>query len=183
MEHIADDLFRHLEAKPHLAQSKRVAHILDLLSLLGRNNRDFYSFNQLREPLKRYQWHYGLVLSSSGLQAMLGFTKEMSEENEWEHKAVRFLLSLVPHDLHRLRRCADAACNRWFFAAKSGKKEFCSGNCKQHNYDSDPEMRRKKRESMRTHRIKERRRDEDVKRAIAFRGRSKVIRIRRKTAH
>jgi len=180
---VADDVFRYLEAKPHLPQSKRVEHILEMLSRLGRSNGDIgdiYVLNQLRGPLKRYEWHYGLMLGSRGLRAELLFTREMSEEDKWEHRAVRFLLSLVPNHLHRLRRCADKTCQRWFFAAKSGKREFCSDNCKQHHYDSDPQMRKKKREKMRKHRIVVKELEEKRKRAIGFKGRVKLIRIRRK---
>lgn len=175
---VADDVFRHLEAKPHLSQSKRVEHILELLSRLGKNNGDFYTFSQLREPLKRYEWHYGLTLGKHGLRAELLFTKEMSEGDEWEHRAVRFLLSLVPHHLHRLRRCLDSDCRRWFFAAKSGKRVFCCDNCKQHNHDSDPEERKKKREYMRRLRIQDRERDERRKKTVSFRDRVKH-RVRR----
>jgi hypothetical protein len=149
----ADELFRHLETKPNLIQSKRVAHMLNLLSRLGKNEGDWPAFTHLREPLKRYQWRYGLTLSSSGLQARLEFTKEMSDKDEWEHKAVRFLLSLVPHHLNRLRRCAYDGCNGWFFAEKREDQKFCKrGACRQNYYDSDKERRERKKEKMRENR-------------------------------
>lgn len=146
---VADKLFRHLETKPNLIQSKRVELILDSLSRLGRNERDWIAFHQLREPLKRYEWHYGLTLSSGGLQARLEFTKRMSEEDEWEYNAVRFLLRLVPHHINRLRRCAYDGCKRWFFADKREDQKFCKrGACRQNHYDSDTERREQKRKKM-----------------------------------
>jgi hypothetical protein len=149
----ADELFRHIETKPNLIQSNRVEHILDLLSRLGKNKWNWVAFNQLREPLKKYKWHYGLVLGHGGLSARLDFTKEMSEEDEWEHKAVRFLLSLVPHHINRLRRCAYGGCKRWFFAEKREDQKFCKrGACRQNYYDSDPERREQKKAKMRANR-------------------------------
>src|ERR1700689_2384973 len=145
----AGELFRHLETKPNLIQSKRVEHILDSLSRLGRKERDWIAFTHLREPLKRYEWHYGLTLSSGGLRARLEFTKKMSEEDEWEQKAVRFLLSLVPHHIHRLRRCAYDGCKGWFFAEKREDQKFCKrGACRQNYYDSDTKRRERKKAKM-----------------------------------
>src|SRR5271166_1075131 len=142
---VADRLFRHLESNPHLIQSKRVEHILDLLSRLGESDRDWIAFTQLGGALGRYEWHYGLTLSSSGLRAMLYFTKKMSEEDEWEYEAVRSLLSLVPHHINRLRRCAYDGCKGWFFAAQREDQKFCKrGACRQNHYDSAPEMREHK---------------------------------------
>jgi hypothetical protein len=150
---VAGGIFRYLEANPHRPQSERVELILDLLSRLGENERDFFSFTQLREPLRRYEWRYGLTLSSAGLSARLVFTKEMSEEDEWEHGAVRFLMSLVPHQIYRLRRCAYYGCRGWFFAAKRDDQEFCKrGACRQNYYDSDPVRRKQKAEKMKENR-------------------------------
>jgi hypothetical protein len=152
-EAIAEDLFQRLETKTNLIQSKRVGHILESLARLGRNKGDWIAFNQLREPLKKYEWHFGLTLGSDGLNARLDFTKEMSKEDAWEHRAVRFLLSLVPHHINRLRRCAYDGCNGWFYAAKREDQEFCKrGACRQNYYDSDPKRREKKRINMQKNR-------------------------------
>jgi hypothetical protein len=84
---------------------------------------------------------------------MLEFTKRMSAEDEWEHRAVRFLLSLVPHHINRLRRCAYVGCKGWFFAEKREDQKFCKrGACRQNYYDSDPEQRERKKEKMRENR-------------------------------
>jgi hypothetical protein len=147
---IAEEIFGRLETRPNLPQSRRVAHILELLSRLGENNRDFFVFRQLGQPLKRYKWHYGLVLGKE-LNARLQFTDEMSKANEWEHNAVRFLLSLVPHNLSRLKRCTF--CNRWLFAEKRWDQKFCKrGACRQNHYDNDPSRKEHKRELMRENR-------------------------------
>lgn len=151
---LANRLVHHLETKPHLIQSKRVERILHLLSRLGENEWDLYTFSQLREPLQRYEWHYGLTLSrGKGLGTELRFTKNMSEEDEWEHNAVRFLLSLVPHRINRLRRCAYDGCKGWFFAEKRDDQTFCKrGSCRQNHYDDDPKRREKKKANMRENR-------------------------------
>jgi hypothetical protein len=157
---VADGIFRRLETKPNQIQSKRVERILELLSRLGKNNGDWAAFTQLREPLKKYKWHYGLVLGRGGLSARLDFTREMSEADEWEHKAVRFLQSLVPHQLNRLRRCAYDGCKGWFFAEKHAGQRFCKrGACRQKFYESNPDVQEKKRVTMRENRRKKKERD------------------------
>lgn len=149
---VAEDIFRHLEVRPKSKQAERVERILDLLSRLGRG--DVAAFFQKGEMLNRYEWHYGLTYSRGrGLRAELTFTKELPEEDAWEHRAVRFLLGLVPHNIHRLRRCAYEGCNGWFFAEKRADQTFCKrGVCRQNYYDSAPEMRESKKLYMRQYR-------------------------------
>lgn len=170
---VADKLFGDLESNPRRIQSERVENILDLLARLGKNERDWVAFTQLGKELGRYEWHYGLTLSSSGLRAML-FFKKMSEEDEWEYAAVRFLLSLVPHHISRLRRCAYDGCRGWFFAAKREDQKFCKrGACRQSHYDSAPEMREHKKLYMRKHRdVKKKREEREDRRneRVGFRG-------------
>src|SRR5579872_1685452 len=89
------ELFRPLEVRPKSKQAERVERILDLLSRLGHG--DQAAFFQKGDLLSRYEWHYGLTFSGSrGLRAELMFTKELPEEDAWEYRAVRFLMSLVP---------------------------------------------------------------------------------------
>jgi len=148
---MADELFRHLEARPKSKQAERVEQILDLLSRLGRGDQS--AFFQKGDLLSRYEWHYGLTFSGRrGLRAELMFTKELAEEDAWEYRAVHFLMSLVPHRINRLRRCADEGCGKWFYAAKRDDQQFCGGNCRQRHYDSDPAMRKRKRKYMREYR-------------------------------
>jgi hypothetical protein len=158
---VADRLFSHLEIHPRLIQSKRIEHILGLLSRLGESDRDWIAFTQLREALGRYEWRYGLTLSTSGLRARLFFTTKMSEEDEWEYEAVRFLLGLVPHLMNRLRRCAYDRCKGWFFAARRQDQKFCKrGTCRQNHYDTTPEMREHKKLYMQMYRKEEKKRQE-----------------------
>lgn len=148
-------VFRRLDEEPNLIQSKRVQHILDLIAGLEENKGrllGYYAFTQLREPLKRYKWRYALALGT-GLSVFDSPAGEMSEADEWEHWAVRFLLSLVPRDIHRLRRCAYDGCKGWFFAAKRVDQKFCKrGVCRQNYYDSDTEQRERKKAKMRENR-------------------------------
>ena len=171
---VADKLFWRLDANPHLLQSKRIENILELLSRLGRNERDFPAFSQLGDALKRYQWRYGLELSSSGLSAGLRFAKEMSEEDEWEYDAVRFLVNLVPRRINRLRRCAYDGCKGWFFAVKRVDQQFCKrGACRQNSYDNNPAIREKKKRKMREIRATEKKRGETLKKQIGYRAKSR----------
>jgi hypothetical protein len=144
---MADELFRHLEARPKSKQAERVEQILDLLSRLGRGDQAV--FFQKGNLLSRYEWRYGLTFSGKrGLRAELMFTKELAEEDAWEYRAVRFLMSLVPHRINRLRLCVE--CNGWFFAAKRERQKFCKrGACRQKHYDSDPARRMHKKKYMR----------------------------------
>jgi hypothetical protein len=142
------ELFRHLEARPKSRQAERVERILDLLSRLGHG--DTAAFFQKGDLLSRYEWRYGLTFSRGrGLSAELMFTKELPEEDAWEYRAVRFLMSLVPDRINRLRRCADEGCKKWFFAATREDQQYCGGNCRQRHYDSDPAKRAHKKKYMR----------------------------------
>ena len=72
---VANEVFRHLEARPKSKQAERVERIIDLLSRLGCGDRA--AFFQKGELLSRYEWHYGLTYSRHrGLRAELLFTKE-----------------------------------------------------------------------------------------------------------
>lgn len=151
--YIADELFKRLEAEPDTIQSKRVGHVLALLARLGQNEWDFPTFTQLREPLRRYKWRYGLTLGKGGLRAELAFTEKMSGADEWEHRMIRWLMSLVPHHIDRLRRCAFEGCKRWLFAGDRYDQKFCKGRaCRQLHHDSDPKHREQKNERMRENR-------------------------------
>ena len=56
-----------------------------------------------------------------------------------------FLLSLLHDDptaLSRLRRCADADCNKWLYV--NGRQRFSNQNCKQHHHETDPDKHAQK---------------------------------------
>jgi hypothetical protein len=160
-------VLRHLEARPQSKQAQRVEQILDLLSRLGRGDLAAF-FQEGNSLLSRYEWHYGLAFFGAaprsrrvqrppaaitvggyGLRAELRFTKKLSKEDDWEYRAVRILMSLVPNRINRLRRCADEGCKKWFYAAKREDQQFCGGNCRQRHYDSDPAKRTHKKKYMR----------------------------------
>jgi len=170
-------VFRRLDDEPSLIQSKRVQHILDLLVELEENRGNllgFHAFTRLREPLKKYKWRTGLALSGSGLRLFDSPAEELSEADEWEYQAVRFLLSLVPHHIHRLRRCAYDGCRGWFFAEKRNDQKFCKrGACRQNYYDSDTERREKRKAKMRENRKWHKEQDQRAKGLLGSSGKQK----------
>lgn len=167
-EERATRLFKRLEERPHLAQVKRVEHLLECLSRLGQNDDNtFYWFSLVNESLRRYQWTYGLGTKNGEVGLVLEPLKRGIPEvswagpklsltvklkrtpDEWEYDAVIFLLSLVPNDIYRLRRCAW--CKLWLFAATRDDQTFCKRkSCKQSHYDS--KHKKQKREYMRQYR-------------------------------
>jgi hypothetical protein len=146
--------FRHIEAHPETPQSQRVEKILELLSAL----RDDLTPNmgqviaRLRNALRRYRWASHIAPTPDGYRVIrtTADRENLSKADLWEYEAVRDLLDLVHYlgNPPRIRRCADSACQKWFFAAKRADQLFCSGNCRQHHYDSDEDTRAKKNETM-----------------------------------
>jgi hypothetical protein len=179
MESAADEIFSHLETRPNSVRSRRVTEILELLSRIGHG--DAAAFFGKRDLLSRYKWHYGLTYSRGhGLCADLVFTENLSAEAAWEYRAVRFLMSLVPDNINRLRRCASEGCNRWFFAA-TAKRIFCKrGACRQNHYDNDPERRKSKAAHMKELRKAEKDRAERAEKDARREGFVKVSRRRTK---
>lgn len=153
-----DAHFRHLEAHPETPQSQRVEKILGLLSALRDDMTTLDSGQgqviiRLRNALRHYQWVSHIAPTSEGYRVIrtAADRENQSKEDLWEYGAVRDLLDCVPYlgNPPRIRRCADAVCQRWFFAAKRADQQFCSGKCRQHHYDSDKETRTKKNAAMR----------------------------------
>lgn len=182
------EVFEYIKAHPEMPQSQNVEKVLELISSFRDDlstREEMKIFTRLRLTLATYRWSVRLSPSSEGLHVVHEMAEKYdegtSEANRWEYGAISLLLDILPYlgNRPRIRRCANAACRQWFFAVNREDQEFCSGNCRQHHYDSDPQMRKKKREYMRKRRIKDRERDEEARRAIGFRGRVKRIRIRR----
>ncbi len=173
-------IFWHIREHPEQPQSKRVEEVLELVS----NLRDDLStpegirvITRLRNVLSRYRWGVKVSPTSKGFHvshfpANRGM---LSSSDEWEYGAVRALLDLVPYlgKRPRIRRCAETGCRKWFFAAKREDRQWCSPNCRQRHYDSDPEMRKSKKLYMRKYRADEKKREESRKRGVGFRGRVK----------
>jgi hypothetical protein len=150
------EIFTRLEAQSEKEQSQRVEKILDLLSRLGDDlvgSEKVRVITSLRNALHRYHWMSQVSPTLQGYRVITFFTRKelLSKDDVWEYEAVRVLLEIVPYlgRRPRIRRCADAQCRKWFFAAKRDDQKFCGGNCKQHNYENAPEKRAKKRDSMR----------------------------------
>ena len=163
-------LFTRLEERPETPQSKRVERLLDLLSRLrGRlSTRDAKeAFTGLLYALSRYRWVRRVAFTREGFR-VLSFVADrgyLSEDDSWEYAAVRDLLDIVPYlgDPPRIRRCADQACQKWFFAANRSDQKFCCGNCRQHYYDSDEKTHARKLERMRQNYATEKERDRKLK--------------------
>ncbi len=158
-------IFWHIREHPGTPQSKRVEWVLELLSSLRdvRRLRDRVSkleqmqiLTRLRNALRAYRWVTQISPTSKGFHASLRTADiGLSGEDAWEYEAIGILLDIVPYlggKRPRIRRCADAACNEWFFAAKREDQQFCSGNCRQHHYDNHPTMRARKKRYMRGYR-------------------------------
>lgn len=172
-------------------QSKRVEAVLELMSRFRADlstREKMTIFTRLRLILETYRWTVSIRPKPEGFHVVHvmanKYEEGTSEADRWEHETIGLLLDRLPYlgKRPRIRRCADTACAQWFFAAKREDQEFCCGTCRQHHYDSNPEMRRKKREYMRKRRVQDRQREEASKRAVGFRGRVKLI-IRRKRDH
>jgi hypothetical protein len=136
-------IFTRLEERPETPQSKRVEKILELLSSL----RDDISpldkgqiVIRLRNALRLYQWVSHIAPAPESYRVINGVAdrENLSKDDLWEYEAVRDLLECVPYlgNPPRIRRCARA------------DQLFCSGNCRQHHYDSDEDTRAKKNETM-----------------------------------
>ena len=183
------EIFEYIKAHPESPQSQKIEKVLDLMSSFRpdlNNQEEMVLFTRLRNALSTYRWSVRLGRTSEGLHAVHQMADKyaagMSDGDRWEYTTIGFLLDSLPRlgERPRIRRCAD--CNQWFFA-KNGKRVFCGDNCKQHNYDSDPEERVKKREYMRKRRLAEKEKEEKDKEGVRFRCRFKLIRTRRKRQH
>jgi len=165
---------------PEKPETKRVDAILELLSGLRDELKPMEKAQiqeQLRKALRRYKWVSRVAYTKQGLRVIQGIADQdaLTPDEIWEQGAVGCLLDVVPvlGARPRIRRCADAACRQWFFAARRDDQEYCSGVCRQHNYDSDPEMRAKKARAMKQHRIEAKKRDEAIKKAAGYKGQPK----------
>jgi hypothetical protein len=160
-------IFWHIREHPEEPQSKRVGEVLELLSSL----RDDLSTRgkgqviaRLRHVLSNYRWGVHVSPTSEGFRAIY-FPADRGSFDKWEYEAVRDLLDLVPYlgKPPRVRRCAE--CKAWFFAAKKNDQQYCDGVCRQHRYDSSPEMRESKKLYMRKYREDEKKRKASQDRA------------------
>jgi hypothetical protein len=173
-----EEVFRDISKHPEKPQSKRVEECLELLSSLREDLRGLERVQivtRLGHLLSAYQWVVQISPTPKGFRAirLIADRGRLSQDDLWEREAIRDLLDVVPYigKQPRIRRCAE--CNEWFYAAKREDQQWCSSNCRQHHYDSDPEMRGRKKLYMRKHRVEEKKREESIKRRVGFGSRVK----------
>jgi len=140
--------------EPHSRCGERVERVLVLLKQLQSpaSRRDaMNAVTVLRGLLRRYRWVYQVSPTLQGYRAIRVPAKRetLTDDDVWEHNAVRDLLDLLQQEgsLSRVRRCV--VCNGWLFAAKRNDQEFCSRNCRQNRYDNDPKRKAEHRAKMR----------------------------------
>lgn len=143
-----NEIFQHIRDYPEDEQSRRVEEIIELLSRLGGKSSKIEKMQivtRLDRLLSAYTWVIRIAPGMDGFRVFHAVPK--GERDHWEREAIRDLLAVVPFlDEQRIRRCAE--CGKWLFAANL-KRKWCDGNCRQHNYDSDPKRRRDKSRYMR----------------------------------
>ncbi|HWO33664.1 MAG TPA: hypothetical protein VNO32_33115, partial [Candidatus Acidoferrum sp.] len=173
-----EEIFWQIREHPEKAQSKRVEEVLELLSSLRDDlskSEKLGIITRLRGLLSAYQWVVQVDPTPDGYRAIhtIADRGRLSQDDLWERRAIRDLLDVVPYlgKRPRIRRCAE--CSEWFYAAQREDQEWCSSNCRQHHYDSDPEMRGRKKLYMRKHRLEEKKREESIKRRVGFGSRVK----------
>jgi hypothetical protein len=161
---------------PEKPETKRVDAILELLSDLRDELKPMEKAQiqeQLRKALRRYKWVSRVVYTKQGLRVIHGIADRdaLTPDEIWEQESVCSLLDVVPvlGARPRIRRCAE--CKNWFFAAKRDDQEYCSGVCRQHHYDNDPERRKKKAADMRNSRADEKKRARNPKSGVGLRAR------------
>jgi len=173
-EQLEDTIFRPLREQPEKEQCKRVEALLHLFSGLradASRRTKMNVVNGLRKLLRRYEWAFHVSPWKNGFYAQwTAAQRGLSPDDEWEYRAVRLLIELVPYlgKNPRIRRCAE--CNDWFFAASREDQQYCGGNCRQRHYDSSPEIRASKKSYMRDHRAKLKQWARNPKSGVGLRG-------------
>jgi hypothetical protein len=163
-------IFYRLEQTPDAPESKRVEHLLRLLSRIEKPNADRTILAQVCRALSAYLWRYNVIRSPQGLIAHT--TGAEGRGNDWEHSAVHVALSLIEHgQLWRLFECET--CGELGFAPYK-RQRFCgpkSPKCKQRDYDEDAENKIKKQAYMREYRLEEKKRKKNTRSGVGLRTR------------
>jgi hypothetical protein len=168
-----DAVFRSVSENPERPESARIEGILGLLSSLGdltgveRGN----ALARLRMALSRYVWVSRVISAAEGYRVVQFPANTVSDAERWEYGVVWGLLELVPltGKRPRIRRCDQ--CERWFFAASRDDQKFCSGVCRQRNYDGDDARREEKRKYMQKRYADEKARAKNIKSGVGLRSR------------
>ena len=165
-------IFWQIRNYPEKPQSKRIVELFELFGSLHDGlsaTQRGRIISRLRHVLSGYRWEVQVSPSREWFRASYFPADEdkLSEDDQQEYRVVRVLLDLLPLDgkMHRIRRCAEPSCKKWFFAATRGDQRFCSENCRKRHYDSDPKNRENKKRYMRRHRENKRKREERAKNA------------------
>jgi hypothetical protein len=168
-----EEIFWQLREHPEKVQSKRVAGCLELLSCLRADlsgSEKVRVITGLQHLLSAYRWVVQVSPTPGGFRAihLIADRERLSEDDLWEHMAIRDLLAVVPYlgKRPRIRRCDE--CKEWFYAANREDQRWCGGNCRQHHYDSNPEMRAGKARYMCEYRIAEKESEESSKKGVGF---------------
>lgn len=169
----AYDIVERLNNAPDKPEVKRIGEMLMLFSRLIDDERGVVR-RKLVQMLRPYQWASRVVLTSAGFGIVSFNRAELTKSEKWEHDAIYKLLRTLHEDgKPRIRPCDDKECPRWFYAAKRVDQRFCSDNCKQHDYDSDPDRRAEKAAYMREHRAEAKRRLLNRKNGVGLRVKSR----------
>jgi predicted nucleic acid-binding Zn ribbon protein len=164
----AVNLFAFVDEHPGKPQVKRVNAILELLQAI-RKRKDLWKrakrLDQLQRAFRRYQWTREILFTTEGPHEWVTWAKQRGDD-DWEHEAVHILLILAeyyPDYLSKIDRCS--VCSRWMLTRKSDQR-FCSGRCRQYEYDNDTARREQHRANMRRLYRTEKERSERAKREV-----------------
>jgi hypothetical protein len=164
-------LFAYVSENPGKAQVKRVDTILELLAAIQTEKRfeeKAQLLEHLQEAFTRYRWIRGILFTNDGPHEYVTSARQQTDDDEWEYGAADILLTIAeyhPDRLSKIRRCE--VCRRWMLTAKSDHR-FCSGKCRQYNYDNDPKQQELHRANMRRLYQVEKERRVSAKKAIGF---------------
>ncbi len=152
-------LFAFMDERPERPQVKRVNTILELLVAI-RNEKRFDEkaelIDRVQKAFGRYRWARVIFWGAPGndqtnIRSHVFITpaKRHPEDDTWEYGAIHILLVIAeyyPDYLSKIERCD--VCSRWMLARKSDHR-FCSGKCRQYDYDNDPARKEQHRANMR----------------------------------
>jgi hypothetical protein len=176
------ELFAFMDEHCDKPQVKRINAILELLVAIRTEKRLWEKaqlLDRLHEAFWRYRWvreivfgHAGNNPAAYGPFVFMTRAEQSAGDDSWEYGAAHVLLVIAEHYpdyLSKIERCD--VCGRWMLARKSDHR-FCSGKCRQQEYDNDPEVRERKLAKMRSNYREERDRAERAKRRVGFLGKA-----------
>jgi hypothetical protein len=142
------ELFAQFRENPndkHVANVRRILELLKALTQGAKRRPDVRVFAELNAQLGEYQWRSLLSPSAQGVMVFFQPPMGATGAKKWEYVAVGWLLELFRRhgELDRVHLCPmygkRAECVGWFYGRPN--KPFCSGNCKQYQFDSKDEVK------------------------------------------